>query len=125
MPGDAVDSVREQLVERERWLLQPGPSTDVGALLSADFGEIGASGRRWDRVSALDLVEGRRGHGVGEYELSEIDCRALGTTTYLLTYAIETLQARARRTSIWEWSDGRWQLVHHQGTRVPEEESDA
>lgn len=112
-------AIREQLLDLEHRLLHPGASVDVGALLADGFLEVGASGRRWDRAEALALVEARRDTGVGEYDLFEVGCRALGGGAHLLTYAVRTDRGVTRRASIWDLVEARWRLIYHQGTRVP------
>lgn len=108
--------VVDQLVAAERMLLCPGPDADVEALLGPDFVEIGASGRRWTRDDAVELVAARRGRDPADVELSEVACRALGETKFLLTYAIRTRGRTSRRASIWDGGDGQWRMVYHQGT---------
>jgi ribonuclease HI len=43
----------------------------------------------------------------------------LAPDVVLVTYETRSDAGHARRSSVWLKARGRWQLRHHQGTRVP------
>jgi hypothetical protein len=100
----------------------------IDRLLADDFLEIGSSGDTFGKREALDLLaeEARDGHS---YERAATDwsIRALADNVALVTYKVvrrdrtEGSTAASIRTSIWTFRDGRWQMVFHQGTRLPSE----
>ena len=118
-------TVEAQLRHLEEQLLQPevrGSAERLAALLAEDFVEFGSSGRVFDRkqiIAALaDETPTKR-------SLSKFEATMLSEDIALVTYratrgsqpgagAVHTL-----RSSIWRRSNGRWQMVFHQGTLAP------
>ena len=49
-------------------------------------------------------------------EVTDMEGTALGQNLVLLTYVSSRDGRRARRSSLWRWSEGNWRLVLHQGT---------
>jgi hypothetical protein len=101
--------------------LEPGATrADLENMTDAQFCEVGASGRRYDREYVLDLLE-KRFENPGEdiWEVSDLRCLALARDTYLVTYTLLQQQLRVtRRSSVWRRSGGVWRIVYHQGTVV-------
>lgn len=93
---------------------------DFDRMLTEDFWEIGASGRRYTRAFVLDELERRFSVPHEDvWETSDFRCRALSEDTYLLTYTL--LQNRKRlthRATIWRRTAEGWKAVYHQGTLV-------
>ncbi|MXG88935.1 DUF4440 domain-containing protein [Nocardioides flavescens] len=118
-PADDV----EEVLRLERELQSRACRTDpvrADELLADDFLEVGASGRRWDRASALGLLrEEAAAHDAGEIEVLDLEGRAIAPGVVLVSWDSHRAGRRARRTSLWCWRDGRWQQVHHQGTLLP------
>ena len=93
---------------------------DFEGMTTADFWEIGASGRRYSRALVLDTLEERQQNPVEEYwETTDFRCQELAADVYLLTYTLRQQGVRiSRRATIWRrFSDG-WKIVFHQGTIV-------
>ena len=110
------DDSLEAVVELERELLDPAVRADplrAAELLHSDFEEIGASGRRRSRqeVLAMVSVETVAGHSLEVLTLDRID-----DSTALLTYRSNAPRGNALRSSIWKFTNGRWQVRFHQGT---------
>lgn len=90
-------------------------------LLADDFAEFGSSGRVFHKREIIDALE----HEVSE-ELSLHDFTLRHTTE---TMALATYRAIRRcrsgetqeslRSSVWIYREGRWQILFHQGTRLP------
>jgi hypothetical protein len=115
--GAGEHHVAEQVVELELALLHPDVRRDrqwVEELLHEDFREIGASGRLWTRQEAVEALAGEQSDE--PIAVSEMESFQLGEGVVLLTYVSDRAGRRARRSSVWRLSDGRWRLVHHQGT---------
>ena len=94
---------------------------DFERMTARDFWEVGASGRVYTREWVLEELERRRVAGEVEdrLEASEFVCRRLGENCWLLTYAlVQGGVRRTRRATVWEWVEGQWRIVYHQGTVV-------
>ena len=89
----------------------------MGALLADDFEEVGASGRVWDRASALELVASES--GADEIVVRDLTGRLLADGLVLLRWDSDRGGRRARRTSLWRRDPQGWRQVHHQGTPLP------
>lgn len=87
---------------------------ELAKVLANEFFEIGSSGRIFYKSDCV--VEG----GSGQWDVSMFDFRVhpLAEGVVLTTYRIEdrTRQRNTLRSSIWKLTDGRWQMVFHQGT---------
>lgn len=89
----------------------------IDALLHPDFSEIGSSGEVYDRETMIEMMLTETPGGV---VLRDFTVSKLSETLVMATYrSIGTSGREARRTSIWVSDGSRWQLRHHQGTRVP------
>ena len=115
----------DHLRHLEETLLIPSVRKDqahLSKLLAADFREIGSSGRLFSRSAILEELAGESSER--EVALSEFACFMLSDTLALLTYkTVRHTSAAAPftalRSSIWVLRDARWQILFHQGTRVP------
>jgi hypothetical protein len=123
-PGrDASSEVLTELMSREPIFHRPEWGTtraDFERMTASDFWEIGASGRRYDRAHILDVLEKRYAEPHEDaWETSDFECRCLAQNVYLLTYVLtQSGQRESRRSTIWQFVDGDWQIAFHQGTLV-------
>jgi hypothetical protein len=85
-------------------------------LIADDFREFGKTGLLYDKASILALLASEQALSIAEDDFQAIP---LGPEAALCTYISRTSQGRARRSSIWQWRAGRWQVVFHQGTPIP------
>ena len=111
----------EQVVELELALLHPDVRRDrrwVEELLDEEFREIGASGRVWTRPEAVDMLAGEQTDEA--IAVADMEALQLADGVVLLTYVSDRAGRRARRSAIWRRVDGRWRVLHHQGTLAPE-----
>ena len=122
-PPEVVNDLRDL----EQSLIDPVARKSreaVSALLADDFFEYGTSGTIYDKVAVLD---GMAGEAPSNVVMSDFEARALGTDLYLATFKTVRLDksgqvaSRSLRSSLWRRANGRWQLLFHQGTRVPSE----
>ena len=110
----------EQLVELELALLHPDVRRDrqwVDGLLDQDFREIGASGRVWTRQETVETLAGEQKDE--PVAVADMEALQLADDVVLLTYVTDRAGRRARRSAIWRRREGRWRLLHHQGTLAP------
>jgi hypothetical protein len=101
----------------EEQLLRPEVRTSperVAALLADEFIEIGSSGRVYNKQQIIDLLRREQWRGP-QATLRDFSARWLSVDLMLATYNI--VESQTIRSSIWKWTDGRWQMVFHQGTR--------
>lgn len=88
----------------------------VSELLDPEFHEIGASGRLWSRSAIIaDLVEGSD-PSEEPIKVSDMTGVLLAPGLVHLTYVSDRSGRRARRSSVWRWSEEGWRVYFHQGT---------
>ena len=93
---------------------------DFESMTTADFWEVGASGRRYTRKYVLDALEEQHRSPVEEvWETTDFRCQELAVDVFLLTYTLRQQGGRiTRRATIWRRSADGWKIVFHQGTIV-------
>jgi hypothetical protein len=98
---------------------------DFENMMTSDFWEVGASGRRYSRESILDELERRHGgeYVEGSLEATDFHCRRLADDIYLLTYTLFQGERKTRRATVWQRIAADWKIVFHQGTIVLNEEA--
>jgi hypothetical protein len=105
----------------EMELLDPATRRTAAAfegLIHPDFVEVGSSGDRYDHDSVIEVMTSRSG---GSILIKDFEARILAPSVVLCTYrSIGESGREARRSSIWVESEGRWKVIFHQGTRVPD-----
>lgn len=129
---DPLDADAREVLRRELNLLKPSVRAEpdaVLALLHADFTEIGASGRVWDRSSiaeALAAEPSRTGQAPDSPQalrarITDLVCTRLAPDIIQVTYTAQEPERTCRRASVWVRDrDGSWLMRFHQGTAVPE-----
>ncbi|KLU67243.1 hypothetical protein DEAC_c04550 [Desulfosporosinus acididurans] len=119
-------SLHEQIYDLEDRLLQPEirrSGEEISMLLADDFVEFGSSGRTYDKIQ---VVEGLPHSPTVPTVIEDFQVKVLSTYVVLATYrAVKANESREEmrnslRSSIWRFTDGRWQIVFHQGTRSME-----
>lgn len=121
--------VLEELRRREPIFNTPefGASlTDLKNLVSPDYWEVGASGRRYSREFILAMLDrnppvnaasaGRKSYGHA--------LRRLSPDTYLFTYTLCESERLTRRSTIWQTTSEGWRILYHQGTIVSAEDEE-
>jgi hypothetical protein len=88
----------------------------VELLLHPQFKEYGSSGRIYDRETMIRMMNRETS---GEITIRDFEARILSGDVALVTYRTVGQNQEARRSSVWVKDDGRWQVVFHQGTKVP------
>ncbi len=97
-------------------------SESVSELLADEFVEFGSSGKIYDKAVT---VEGLKNEQVDEQiVVQDFSARHLVEDVVLVTYRSDKLntdqgKVSALRCSIWKLINGKWQMVFHQGTKIP------
>ena len=118
-----LDDVTRELAAREPVFHQPEFGTtraDFDRMMTDDFWEVGASGKKYSREFVLDTLEQRHKSSVPEHlVVSDFACRRVATDTYLVTYQLEQDGDRfSRRSTLWQHSPDGWKILYHQGTLI-------
>ncbi len=100
----------------------------VSDLLADEFFEFGKSGRVYNKQITVDALasEGSSGTTIVP-QVADFSVTSLSSDVVLVTYrsirvADETSKSfETLRSSIWKLGSGRWQMVFHQGTPIPQE----
>lgn len=103
-----------------------GTRAEFERMMTDEFWEVGASGRRYDRAFVLDELERRHAAPHEDvWETSEFCCQRLAEDLYLLTYTVLQDRARlTRRATIWRRTAEGWKIAFHQGTIVQDATAD-
>jgi len=117
----AKQRVDDTLYQHEQALLDPEVRSSrehLENLLHIDFFETGSSGESYDRETMIEMM---LGESPGQVVMRDFITSFLSADIGLVTYrSVGTSGQEAKRSSVWLFEDGRWQLRHHQGTRVPD-----
>jgi hypothetical protein len=113
-------AVRDELMEREPLFHRTGfgiTRKDFEKMTASEFGEVGASGRRFSREFVLSGLEERYENPIEVvWEIGDFHCLEIAADNYLVTYTLIQGQRVTRRSTIWRHVAGDWQIVYHQGT---------
>lgn len=118
-------SLEEILYQSEDRLLNPevrSSREELTLLLAEDFVEFGSSGQIWNKSRIIEaLIEST----TELMQIIKFQTKALAPDVALVTYCIikndEFGKERkdSLRSSVWKQIDGRWQMIFHQGTKIP------
>ena len=100
---------------------------DFERLMSPDYWEVGASGRRYSREFILAHLRENPPVDAAKagWTTEQHAVRQLGPETYLLTYTLHQLERVTRRATIWQRTPDGWRILYHQGTIASAEENDS
>lgn len=121
MNSNEEAEVAARLLALEQQLMDPAFRKDraaVSVLLAKDFHEFGVSGREWSREAILDLLATEPSRPAPEVE--DFRIQPLTADAVLVTYRTIRPEIQANRSSIWIQNEEGWQVLFHQGTKVPE-----
>ena len=92
---------------------------DFDRLVAPGFWETGATGRRYSRVFARQVLAQRPGRlDPGTWQTDQHHLQRVSEDVWLLTYRLRQPGRVTRRMTLWRREAGRWQAVYHQGTVV-------
>ena len=110
----------DELHKLEMEVLDPktrGNPDRLDLLLRSDFVEFGSSGRVYHKNMLIDMMVNEQHAPV---LIRDFNVRDLAGQAALVTYrTVGQSGQEARRSSVWVLRAGRWQMVFHQGTRIP------
>jgi hypothetical protein len=115
------EALAAELKELEELLLVPDvrKSKRLLDLLADEFFEFGSSGRVYSKDDLVAVLQAET--PVGQ-TTSDFRVTTLAPDVALLTYKIHRHSQPAvdtLRSSVWRRSNGKWQMVFHQGTVTP------
>lgn len=108
-----IDGEKQLLTQRIRHKQQ-----ELKRLLHEDFEEVGASGRNYDRSQIIKLLMAEPVDQSPTFQLLEPRIQQLSETLVLLRWKTGA-DTPSQRTSLWIHSAHGWQLLFHQGTKLP------
>ncbi|MEB3959547.1 nuclear transport factor 2 family protein [Streptomyces kunmingensis] len=89
----------------------------VTSLLDPEFSEFGASGRRWDRKTILEVTRSAAVHPAHPVRITRMTGTLLAPGLVHLTYHSDNQGRRVNRSSLWRHHpQAGWRLYFHQGT---------
>jgi hypothetical protein len=98
----------------------------VSDLIADDFIEFGKSGRVYNKQITVEALAGETTQASASLPyVSDFSVRSLSYCVVLVTYKSARPSADGQnndetlRSSIWKLMAGRWQMILHQGTPVP------
>jgi hypothetical protein len=111
---------RDEILELERRLLDPEVRhsvVSVDRLLHPEFTEFGSGGRVYNKEMMVSMMTRETPAPV---MIRDFGVRELAEGVALVTYrTVGTEGKEARRSSVWIREQARWQVIFHQGTRIP------
>lgn len=95
----------------------------IAELLAEDFREFGSSGRVFSRA---EIIAALQKEDPAHWSLSDFDAKQLSEFLVLVTYSATRMSnnsppAQSLRSSLWALRESRWQMLFHQGTKIPAE----
>lgn len=97
----------------------------VRELLADGFVEFGSSGNVYGKAEVVAALAEEAAQESDPVSISAYDfaLRTVMADTVLLTYRskrrVSGRERHALRSSLWQFIDGRWQMIFHQGTIIP------
>ena len=116
--------IGQTLQELEQRLLTASVRQDareVSSLLADEFREFGSSGRTLLKKEIIELL---RSETSVSPSLKDVEACSVSDGAVLLTYrSVKQVPGspptESLRSSLWVYRDGRWQMLFHQGTNIP------
>ena len=92
-------------------------------VMSSDYWEVGASGRRYTRDFILETLAQHPpiDASVANWQATDFALQELAPNTYLLTYTLDQADRLTRRSTLWQRTPENWHILYHQGTIVAPE----
>jgi hypothetical protein len=115
---------KEKLQELEEQLLTSAArhhAAELSSLLADEFREFGSSGKVFSKAEIISELQSETSVPLS---LKSFEAYAVSDHAFLVTFrAVKEIPglppAESLRSSLWIYRDGRWQMLFHQGTRVP------
>ena len=92
---------------------------DFDQLVAPEFWETGATGHRYSRAFARQVLAQRPGRpDPATWVTDQHHLQPVGAGAWLLTYRLKQPGRVTRRMTLWRRDGDRWQVVYHQGTVI-------
>jgi hypothetical protein len=120
-----MSSLKDILKSLEEKLLEPktrASMQELEILLAPEFREFASSGEIFNKA---EVVASLLAEAPIERSLTNFDLIPLAADIALVTYKASKLsgdqgiQKNSLRSSVWRLKDGQWQMIFHQGTKLP------
>jgi hypothetical protein len=117
---DVTETLRQlelQLLTRET----RRNSGKVSSLLADEFREVGSSGKTFSKAEIISALQSEDSvhRSLGRFEAYPISDQAFLVTYRAVKESPGLPPAESLRSSLWIHRDGRWQMLFHQGTKIP------
>jgi len=118
--SDTIGILRDLEIELHQFSTRSNPER-LDELLHGSFIEFGRSGKRYDKAGILELLSTESNDSPApwsqDYALSELT-EDLAQITYRSAHINDAgeLSRHTLRSSLWQKTDGKWQVRFHQGT---------
>jgi len=91
---------------------------DVSELIADKFIEYGSSGRVYNKTQVLEGILGREPVKIDfpNFKVKSLAPDILLTTFQAVLYESDERKIYSLRSSIWKLTEGKWQIIFHQGT---------
>lgn len=92
-------------------------------ILADDFLEIGSSGKIYSKKDVLTVLHAESS---SRYDITHFEVKELATNIMQTRYTVrqinnaKNITITSSRSSLWRFSDGKWQIFFHQGTIIQE-----
>jgi hypothetical protein len=116
--------VRQTLLELEQRLLTSAVrlnAQEISSLLADEFREFGSSGKTFSKTDIIDLLRSEPPVclSLKSFEVYPVSEQAVLVTFRAVKEVAGSPPIESLRSSLWVHRGGRWQLLFHQGTRIP------
>jgi hypothetical protein len=121
----ATDGCQGNVREVGRQLLSSATRHDatvLSSLLADEFREFGSSGKAFSKAEIISHLQSESSVPLS---LHDFEAYPISDQAFLVTFravkAVPGLPSIASlRSSLWIYRDGRWQMLFHQGTKIPQ-----
>ncbi len=116
-----MESLSHHLLALEERLHQTSVRTDpqsLERLLADGFREFGSSGTTYTRRETIDALAEAAPQARTMRDFTMV---LASPRVALVTYRTQSHESETLRSSLWIDGDDGWQMLFHQGTRVPDE----
>jgi len=116
-----MNEIINKLAEYEKLFVNPSADNaeNLNQLFSDSFMEAGSSGKIYNKEQTLNTL---KSGDMPQTDLSEFSLLNLEGDTYLLRYKAARFAGGTTtlsyRSSIWQYKNGKWQILFHQGTKI-------
>ena len=108
--------MKEHIYKLEHSLIAPETRNSVAHLIANDFIEFSSSGKIHRKDDVLQYLKTT---DLYQFSIKDFAINRLAENVILATYMFITDNSTSLRSSVWKQVHGNWQIIFHQGTKVP------